>query len=195
MQWTYLVFEFILRTSVSSHAKSAVIIMGKPTTSVFFSSSYDSLSHPRASLHMLVCWKVPKFSSLDAGSLCPSEHVCVVYLLQLPLQLSLPKQLHRAQHCSCKGTWTRGTEKTGSSLKPSPLALQSLFPCKIWHLTLTRTQCGPARYKLSLRRNSSLSYICESFHSHLFFSRQQSLLWAHFNPPAELLCFSILRCQ
>lgn len=117
-----------------------------------------------------------------------SMSVCFIYYSSA----SQNSSTEPSTYCWCKGMWTGGTQKPGSSLEPSPFALQSLFPSKVWHSTLTRIQCGPVCYKLSLRRNSSLSYICESFHSHLFFSRHQSLLWAHFNPPAELLFLHLM---
>lgn len=96
-----------------------------------FSSSYSSLSHPCASLHMLICWKGPKFSSLDVGRLCPSEHVCVLYLLQL----SLPKQLHRAQHLLLiQGDMDWGNTKT--RFKPRALSLCTAEPPSLQSLAL-----------------------------------------------------------
>lgn len=84
----------------------------------------------------------PKFSSLDAGRLCLSEHVSVG-LLQLLLQLSLPKQLHRAQHLLLMQGHRPGEQKNQVQTS-SLLLLHCLFLCKIWHLTLTRIQCGEA---------------------------------------------------
>lgn len=105
--------------------------------SPFFPAHRTALSHPCASLPMLLCWKEPKFSSLDVG-----RSVWVIYYSSCCS--SAPKTAPQSPAPTGARGWTRGTEKTGSSLKPSPFALQSLFPCKIWHLTLTRIHCGPA---------------------------------------------------
>lgn len=137
----YLVFKCLsLGTLVSSDAKSAVVITAKPTL-CFLPAHTTALSHPCASLHMLVCWKGTKFSSLAAGRLCLSEHVCVGYLLQLPLQLSLPKQLHRAQYLLLmQGDMDQGNRKT--RIQPQAFSFCTAEPLSLQNLS--RIQCGPA---------------------------------------------------
>lgn len=149
--------------------------------SPFFPAHRTALSHPCASLPMLLCWKEPKFSSLDVGRLCLSEHVCVGYLLQLLLQLSSQNSSTEPSTYWCKGM-DQGNRK--NRFKPQALSFCTAEPLSLQNLALDPDQDSlwTSTYKLLLRRNFSLSYICESFHSQPFFSRQQSLLWAHFNP-------------
>lgn len=135
----YLVLKCLSSgTLVSSDAKSAVIITAKQTLSVFFQLLLQLCLIPVPVCTCSFAGRVLNLAAwLQAG--CASASMSV-WVISAPAAALLPKSIY----CRCKGTWTMETEETGPSLKPSPFAQQSLFPCKIWHLTLTRIQCGPA---------------------------------------------------
>lgn len=98
--------------------------------SPFFPAHRTALSHPCASLPMLLCWKEPKFSSLDVGRLCLSEHVCVGYLLQLLLQLSSQKHSTEPSTYWCKGMDQGNRKKQVQASSPLLLYCRASFLAK-----------------------------------------------------------------
>lgn len=97
-----------------------------------------------ASLHMLLCWKNLNLAAwMQAGCASVSMSVWVIYCSSCCSSAPKTAPQSPALTADARGQ-TRGTENPGSSLKPSPFVLQSVFPCKIWHLTLSKIQCGPA---------------------------------------------------